>query len=356
MALTAVADTTMTDPLATVKAERERRAAAKVAAMAAAEIEFNAWYQDVGTRAEKSTKGHAGANYGKVIATLPKCFCGKATRAFGLCWEHYSQFWDRRANKLTGRRWQKAHCHPDRAHHAYGFCRECYGKLPPIRSAARLSEIRRIVLEAPKFHARRHAWLCKHADRPHYGRGLCKSCWVMAHRKGILDQFAPPLAAVPKTPLCRHKDRPVHARGLCASCYATFRWRKNHVAVKHFRQRNGRCQDPGLPLKCGHNDRPHFAYDLCKQCFDAWRRQCKHAGRKIRVRSVYIVHEHKMPRTPICGHADRPHAAKGCCRSCYRKGFHKTPAFARLVLATKHPQLRESDVRPDSAMLDSVVA
>lgn len=117
--------------------EVARREARRQQAMADAARDLAAWYRDVGKRAERTTNGHAGANYGKVIDTAPLCWCGKATTARGLCENHYSQRWKREHGRISGKRNQKALCHPGAKHHANGLCRKCYEATPEARANRR---------------------------------------------------------------------------------------------------------------------------------------------------------------------------------------------------------------------------
>ena len=47
---------------------------------------------------------------------------------------------------------------------------------------------------------------CQHADRPHYARGMCKSCYGKFGNKN-------------KATRCEHTDDVVYGRGLCERCY-----------------------------------------------------------------------------------------------------------------------------------------
>lgn len=293
-------------------------------AWAAAEAEFTAWYQDLGTRAERHTDGHAGVHRNRILTTTPKCFCGKATVALGLCQNHYSVFWDRRTGKFKGLRNRTALCHPDRPHHAYGLCMPCYNRLPQVRAAIKLNKLKRAVLGAKIVKVKKKAWLCRHTNRQHLSRGLCKSCYQMAWKKGALPPRLPAIRHNPAKPLCMHKDRPVRARGLCSTCHSIwYKRQKNPAPSKTFRQ-------PGMPLKCGH-DAPHYGNDLCERCFNAWRYRRRDKNRK-RQPLVFDVVWPRVPRIPICGHPDKLHHAKGCCANCYKRGVYKTPEFAKMLV------------------------
>ena len=226
--------------MASYQEEKRLAAERKREAWAEAEAEFAAWYQDVGTRAERH--GHAGANRDKVITTLPKCFCGKATAALGLCENHYSQFWERQHGKFKGSRNQTALCHPERKHHGRGLCRQCYEKLPRSKARQMVKKRRNrikkklaqllqtkkpgCIITATDAHGRivasvnnrRLAWQCKHADKPNYGHGMCRACWRVAWRLKR-GETKNPRVKMPR--ICGHEKHPTlpDVRGLCGRCY-----------------------------------------------------------------------------------------------------------------------------------------
>ena len=59
---------------------------------------------------------------------------------------------------------------------------------------------------------------CRHVDRPHYARGMCKSCYGTFGNSN-------------KATLCEHVDSVVYGRGLCVICYR--RWYNKEVRHKN---------------------------------------------------------------------------------------------------------------------------
>lgn len=343
---------TVTDPIALVRAEREKRRLAKAKVMAEADALYTAWYQDVGTRVELKTRGEAGIHFGRVMTFLPRCWCGKASKALGMCTTHYSQWFRRITGVYNGRRNQIALCHPDRPHHGLGLCRECHDNLPITKARQRLSNRRSDFLTAPQRHVPLDglpATLCGHHDRKMYGRGLCNACYQKAQREGRLHLY--PKVRKPKKHCRFHKDRPVVARGLCKPCYQTWWYRHagKRKGVKRFRRQGD------TTVVCGH-DGPHDSHDLCRRCtakarYKRWRK------------------DHPLTRLPpglgvLCGHFDRKLHGKGCCRACYNKKVWQQPEYAARLMAViqRHqsaytgPPVKVDDVRPDVPMLDSVIA
>jgi hypothetical protein len=303
--------------------EKAAAEARKQARWAEAEAEFTAWYQDVGTRAEKTTKGNAGANYGKVITTLPKCWCGKATTALGMCINHYVHWYRQKTGRIgNGKhlRNQAALCHPDRTHHGKGLCKPCYTDLPETKARIKATKLVRDYLDSPVWRGkgRRKAWLCPHTDRWHKGRGVCNACYLAAWKKDALP------SKPPRPRRCKfHHDRTPYARGMCRSCY--FLWLRRRKDVKAgIRTRTLRL--PGMPLKCGH-DRPHYCRDLCRDCYFKSLTQRRRVAPRDR--------KHRKAGLPnLCGHPERKHYAHGCCGSCYKKKAWKRPGFGlELALA-----------------------
>lgn len=350
---------TVTDPLALARAERAKRAAAKAEVMAAADMAYTAWYQDLGTRAEAATQGHAGVHRLKVLATAPKCWCGKATCALGMCENHYSQWWRAVHGQRAVARNQRSLCHPDRSHHAWGLCRKCYECTPIVRRQKRVAKVRARYLSPSRHPTQRWnpggllASACQHTNKRAKARGLCAACYKHHHDRGTVQQF--PRVRSPDRRYCRsHPDRPVHARGMCQLCYLAW-WKKRKV-TKQGRQQRFRL--PGMPLACGHDDQPHAARDLCIRCYHRWYNAGPRRVRRNRTR---------MPRGAkiiLCGHPERPYYARCCCGPCYtRKVFHDPLFIRRFVEAFGHAVAQQRltavlhtphDVRPNDKMLDSM--
>lgn len=67
-----------------------------------------------------------------------------------------------------------------------------------------------------------------HPDRPQKARGLCRSCYGTALRKGTLAHHEATLVRVEGMSVC-HPDRPVYnaTQGLCCACYQMWRAAQN---------------------------------------------------------------------------------------------------------------------------------
>ena len=64
---------------------------------------------------------------------------------------------------------------------------------------------------------------CQHEERPHYARGMCKSCYGKFGNKN-------------KATCCEHIDEVVYGRGLCERCYR--KWYNREVRHKN---RDAKC-------------------------------------------------------------------------------------------------------------------
>lgn len=281
--------------------ERERNA------WADAERQFEAWYQNLGTRVDLVTGGYAGIHRERTLATRPKCFCGKATKAVGLCVDHYHALWKRYARRLRGvkrDRDQRAICHPGRPHHAKGLCKRCsqtaYRHSALGRARRRLERIARKTGK-PTSSGRRLAWRCPHRSRLNHARGLCAACYNGRLAKG--QGFA----ALPKTRrgvrrrvVCGHPGRKHKSRGMCDPCYQAWKRRASGRAGRQSYHAKG------LPLKCGHPANTKPSKDgAVRRHLDGW---CLRCARKRRARP-------EIRRRAAC-HPGKPHNDNGLCGAC----------------------------------------
>lgn len=277
-------------PAALARLERGRRRDSEASLMAAAERELVRWYRDVGTRVALSTGGYAGTHRGQVITTGLKCFCGKPTKALGLCSPHYVSIWKRVHGRIAGRRFRGhrwALCrHPgeNRPHHSYGLCGACAGKLKYSRRFYREHDA--AMADATPVGRHRNAWRtaprCGHPERKHEARGLCERCYDAWRRR-----------------------RPTFTQG--------GRDRASGPVVREYRPR----KQSGI-MRCGHNGRRHGAHGLCKSCSERERRKSPNA-----------------PRARC--HPDRPHHAKGQCQPCYGRRRGRNRPSRRCTPARCHP-------------------
>ena len=77
---------------------------------------------------------------------------------------------------------------------------------------------------------------CEHTDRPHEGRGLCKSCYDKALYYGDNLKYSKQDKIVLRA-IC-HPERPHKANGLCSKCYLEDWHKKNpsHLATNYKRK------------------------------------------------------------------------------------------------------------------------
>ena len=110
-------------------------------------------------------------------------------------------------------------------------------------------------------------------DRPHYARGMCRSCYDHArlHGDGLDDApfFTPQNRSECLLPGC---DRPQRARGLCYRHYSTEKTRARRARLK---TRQGEIPSPSVPVRLrectteGCEGR-QLARGMCRSCYGKW--------------------------------------------------------------------------------------
>lgn len=197
-----------------------------------ARIEFDAWWIEC-VRAAIHKRPHC-----QITA---RCHCGKRVKGLGLCANHLSQEYRRRTGKISGKhvRDRRPSCHPDHArrkHKAFGLCAECYESTRVIenRSASAASKYRRRFADATRVTVRsrspRNAWKCKHPDRPHKARGLCRTCysvWQATIGSGRRPRMVRYSTGIPLKCGCAYAG--YANRGMCRKHYSRW-WRRTHRA------------------------------------------------------------------------------------------------------------------------------
>jgi hypothetical protein len=264
--------------------EKAASLARRATTWAEAEREFDAWYKNVGTRAELTTNGHAGVQRGVTLTTSAKCWCGKATVALGMCINHYTQWWKRKHHVVIGYRGQPSICHPDRPNRGMGLCQSCYSREHQADTKFRQA-VRRVttdLVKLPRFRlpqGQTNAFDCPHPERPHHALGKCRSCYITHWKKhGRTRKKLHKLAW-----RCPHPDRKHHCFGLCYICYH----RRRNIETGRTKGTRVRTRTHGIPLRCGHPDGRGSARGLCKKCYQRWlyRRKVRQERRK-RIRAT----------------------------------------------------------------------